>query len=159
MRQFMLDINSRYQRPVIQLKSWYNMEALLDTGAFFPVWTADEDILNILGGICIKRNVSFGGFGGKASGNLYELRGMRIGSLVFPSIHIVACRDLKDVPFQLILSATMFRGLIYEIDDRNHKLNVTVPDEESMVRNLVIKDSGGKLHIMCESIFQEDDPE
>ena len=34
MKQFMLNINSRYQRPIIQLDSWYNFEALLDTGAF-----------------------------------------------------------------------------------------------------------------------------
>lgn len=50
MKQFMLNINSRYQRPIIQLNSWYNFEALLDTGAFFPVWTANEAILNALGG-------------------------------------------------------------------------------------------------------------
>lgn len=65
----------------------------------------------------------------------------------------IACKDLKDVPFQLILSATMFSGLIYEIDDKNHKLNVTIPDDASMVRNLTIKDSEGKLHIMCETVF------
>lgn len=153
MKQFMLNINSRYQRPVIQLNSWHNFEALLDTGAFFPVWTADERILNVLGGKCVKHNVTFGGFGGETSGNLYELTSMLIGSLVFPGIHIIACKDLKDVPFQLILSATMFSGLIYEIDDKNHKLNVMIPDDESIVRNLTIKDSEGKLHIMCESVF------
>ena len=129
MRRFMLNLNSRYQRPVIQLSSWHNFEALLDTGAFFPVWTANERILNVLGGKCVKNN------------------------LVFPSIHIIACKDLEDVPFQLILSATMFSGLIYEIDDKKHKLNVTIPNDESMVRNLAIKDSKGKLHIMYESIF------
>ena len=149
MKQFILNINSRYQRPIIQLDSWYNFEALLDTGAFFPVWTADEGILNALGGKCVKDNVVFGGFGGETRGNLYELKSMLIGGLIFPRIHMIACKDLKDVPFQLILSATMFSGLIYEIDDKNHKLNVTIPDDESMVRNLTIKDSEGKLHIMC----------
>ncbi len=153
MRRFMLNLNSRYQRPVIQLSSWHNFEALLDTGAFFPVWTANERILNVLGGKCVKNNVVFGGFGGETSGNLYELKSISIGSLVFPSIHIIACKDLEDVPFQLILSATMFSGLIYEIDDKKHKLNVTIPNDESMVRNLAIKDSKGKLHIMYESIF------
>jgi len=34
----------------------------------------------------------------------------------------------------------MFSGLIYEMDDKNHKLNVTIPDDESMVRNLVVRD-------------------
>ena len=39
--------------------------------------------------------------------------------------------DDLEVPFNMILSATMFQNLIYEIDDKNHKLNVTIPDEES----------------------------
>ena len=101
----------------------------------------------------MKDNVVFGGFGGETRGNLYELKSMLIGGLIFPRIHMIACKDLKDVPFQLILSATMFSGLIYEIDDKNHKLNVTIPDDESMVRNLTIEDSEGKLHIMCETVF------
>ncbi len=78
---------------------------------------------------------------------------MLVGSLVFPKTHIIACKDLQNVPFQLILSATMFSGLIYEIDDKNHKLNVTIPDGESIVRNLTIRDSEGKQHIMYESVF------
>ena len=83
-------------------------------------------------------------------GNLYELPSILIGDLIFPNIHIVACKDLKTLPFQLILSATMFHNLIYEIDNKNHKLNVTVPDGESTVRNLRIEDSNGRLHILCQ---------
>lgn len=70
MKQFTLNLNSKYQRPIIELKSWHNFEALLDTGALFPIWTADEKILEILGGKCLKRDVPFSGFGGKAAGNL-----------------------------------------------------------------------------------------
>lgn len=72
---------------------------------------------------------------------------------MFPRLHMIACKDLQNVPFQLILSAAMFSGLIYEIDDKNHKLNVTIPDDESIVRNFTIRDSQGKQHIMCESVF------
>lgn len=36
MKQFTLNINAKYQRPIVELKSWHNFEALLDTGAFFP---------------------------------------------------------------------------------------------------------------------------
>lgn len=42
MKQFTLRMNKAYQRPIIELKTWYGLEALLDTGAFFPIWTADE---------------------------------------------------------------------------------------------------------------------
>ena len=150
MKQFTLNINDGYQRPIIELKTWHNLDALLDTGAFFPVWTMDESILKELGGKCIRKDVIFGGFGGETKGNLYELPSILIGDLIFPNTHIVACKDLKILPFQLILSATMFHNLIYEIDNKNHKLNVTVPDGESTIRNLRIEDSNGRLYILCQ---------
>lgn len=106
-----------------------------------------------MGGKCVKYNVHFSGFGGETSGNLCEIKHILAGSFVFPGIHIMACKDLQDVPFQLIPSAAMLSGLICEIDDKNHKLNVTIPDNESMVRNLTVRDSDGKQHIMCESVF------
>ena len=63
---------------------------------------------------------------------------------------IIVNQDL-DTPFNLILSATMFQNLIYEVDDKNHRMNIMVPDEESMVRSLRIEDSGGQIHILCNS--------
>lgn len=99
----------------------------------------------------LRKDITFGGFGGRTKGNLYKLQSMVLGDLIFPNIHIVACKDLRDVPFQLILSATMFQNLIYEIDDKNHRFNVTIPDDESNIRNLRIEDSNGRLHILCHS--------
>lgn len=66
---------------------------------------------------------------------------------IFPNMHIIAAR--LNMPFQMILSATMFRNLIYEIDTYNHKLNVTIPDTQSNVRNLVIYDKDGIMHVAC----------
>ena len=82
-------------------------------------------------------------------GNLYLLNTFAFGDLIFPNMSIIACADLTEVPFQLILSATLFNSLIYEIDCKNHKLNVTVPDGESVVRNLRIMDSQGRFHVFC----------
>lgn len=73
-----------------------------------------------------------------------------IGKLIFPEMAIISCNDLRNVPYHIILSATMFHNLIYEIDNKNHKLNVTVPDGESIVRNLRIEDSNGRLYILCQ---------
>ena len=151
MKQFTLNINKKYQRPIAELKSWHNFEALLDTGAVFPIWTDEEDILSLIGGKLVKKDISFGGFGGEAKGSLYRLQNVVVGELIFPDIYMIACKDLRDVPFQLILSATMFCGLIYEIDDKNYKLNITVPDGESIVRNLRIEDSAGRRHILAGS--------
>ena len=63
---------------------------------------------------------------------------------------IVANAEL-DTPFNLILSATMFQSLIYEVDDKNHRFNVTVPDGESTVRNLRIENSDGRIFVLCNS--------
>ena len=51
----------------------------------------------------------------------------------------------------MIMSASMFSQLRYEIDDENHKLNVTIPDSQSWVRNLIIKDENGHLKVFCTS--------
>lgn len=148
MRQMTLKLDSTQQRPVVLVGD--NMTALLDTGAYIPVWTDDESILvEKLGAVLVAENVSFTGFGGQASGNLYKVT-LQVGDLIYPNMVIIANNDLA-VPFNMILSATMFQNLIYEIDDRNHKLNVTVSEEESMVRNLRIVSSDGKIHVLCSS--------
>ena len=53
--------------------------------------------------------------------------------------------------YWIAISATILKGLIYEIDDCNHKFNVTITDKESTVRNLKIESSSGQLHILCNS--------
>ena len=93
--------------------------------------------------------VQFSGFGGSSEGKLYRLEMVQIGELFYPGLNIISCRI--DIPCFMILSATMFRSLIYEVDDYNHSLNFTIPDKESTVRNLKIWDSKGKLHVACQS--------
>ena len=146
MKQFTLRLDATQQRPVVLLKN--TLTALLDTGAYIPIWTDDEDILVLaLGGKLIKKNVPFTGFGGTTYGNLYQIT-LEIGDLIFPNMHIVANSELN-TSYNLILSATMFDGLVYEIDTKTHRLNVSVPDEESLVRNLRVIDSNGSIHILC----------
>ena len=146
MKQFTLRLDATQQRPVVLLKN--SLTALLDTGAYIPIWTDEEDILiSVLGGKLIKKNVPFTGFGGTAFGNLYQVT-FEVGDLIFPNMHIVANSELN-TSYNLILSATMFERLIYEIDTKAHRLNVSVPDGENLVRNLRIIDSKGGIHIMC----------
>lgn len=148
MRQMTLDLDKNQQRPVVMLGN--GLKALLDTGAYIPVWVGGERILTEgLGGELVKKHVSFTGFGGTAYGNLYQVT-IRVGDLLYPNMHIIASNDF-DVPFHIILSATMFSHLIYEIDDHNHKFNLTIPDSESMVRNLIIVDRNGKPCVLCNS--------
>lgn len=148
MKQFTLPLNKQYHRPIVQLHEWNHFEALLDTGALFPVWTDSARLLEKTGAVSIKKEAVFNGFGGKTKGILYKIPSLVVGQLVFPNMPIIVCNDLQNVPYQLILSATMFQGLIYEIDDRNHNLNITMPTGESNVRNLKIVDINGNIHIL-----------
>lgn len=149
MKQFTLDLYENIQRPVAFLSDWHNFDAMLDTGALFPVWVAEEKTLEKLGAELVKGSVKFGGFGGEAVGKLYRLPFFKIGELIFPGLPIISCR--VNAPCQMILSASMFSGLRYEIDDENHKLNVTIPDTQSFVRNLTIWDENGHLQVLCVS--------
>ena len=150
MRQFSLNLDVTQQRPVVALK---NLTALLDTGAYIPVWTDDEEILvSELGAKLIKENIPFTGFGGIAHGNLYQVT-LEVGDLVFPNMHIVANGELN-TSYNLILSATMFDGLIYEIDTYSHRLNVTVVNDSDFVRNLRVIDKDGRVHVLCNVVYK-----
>mgnify|MGYP002510937677 CR=1 FL=1 len=148
MRQMTLDLDKSQQRPVVMLGN--GLKALLDTGAYIPVWVGGEEtLIGGLGAELVKKNISFTGFGGTAYGNLYKVT-IQVGDLYYPNMHIIASNEF-DVPFHIILSATMFSHLIYEIDDHNHKFNITVPDQKSVVRNLNIVDRNGRPYVLCNS--------
>ena len=148
MVQFTLDLDYKQERPVIMLAN--GLTALLDTGAYIPIWTDDEDALKSLKDVeFIKGGVPISGFGGTTEGNLYQAT-IEIGKLIFPKMHIVANNELK-TPFNMILSATMFHDLAYEINTKTHKFSVAAFSIADTVRDLKIKDKNGKLHVLCGS--------
>lgn len=147
MKQFTLELSKEAQRPIVILSKPFRLDAMLDTGATFPVWTADEDMIEGFGGKLTAPDVPFGGFGGMTKGNLYEIPNFCVGDLIFPSLPVIA--SPRKLPCQLLLSATMFSRLIYEIDDQHHQFNVTIPERESTVRNLTVREDNGHLHIFC----------
>ena len=149
MKQFTIDLYETVHRPVAYLRDWHNFDVMLDTGALFPVWVDEEKALVKLGAQCIKEGVTFGGFGGEAIGNLFRLPYFKIGELIFPGLPVISCKI--NAPCHMILSASMFSNLRYEIDDENHKLNVTIPDSQSVVRNLTICNENGHLQVLCVS--------
>ena len=152
MKQFTLKLDKNRQRPVVLLSN--GLTALLDTGAYIPVWTDVEDILvSDMGAELIKENVPLSGFGGSTYGNLYKVS-IDIGGIFYPNMHIIANNDIN-ASFNLILSATMFDGLIYQIDTVNHVLNIDVPDHESSIRNLRIENKHGKQLVLCSGQLAE----
>jgi hypothetical protein len=77
---------------------------------------------------------------------------LTVGELIFPNMLIVV-NDELDCPFNMIFSATMFHSLIYEIDDKHYKLNVTIPDDEKFVRNVTLTDSRGNKIVLSQSDY------
>ena len=82
-------------------------------------------------------------------GTLYEIPMFQLGDIMYPHMGIIAHRSNFPVP--ILLPATMFNNLIYEINNKTHRLNITVPDDESHIRNLTIKDENGHLRVFCTS--------
>ena len=149
MKQMTLELIEKYQHPVVRLNKFHNIYAMIDTGAVYPVWMNGEERLQRLGAIKKKASVPFGGLGGMTSGALYKIPIFQLGGLLYPDMGIIAHRSNFPVP--LLLPATMFNNLIYEINNMTHRLNITVPDNESISRNLTIKDEGGHLRVFCTS--------
>ena len=149
-KQFTLNLDPAAIRPVVHIPEFHNLDALLDTGSVFPVWCASEDMLRALGAEKISDYAPFGGFGGLTIGKMYRLPIFQMSGLIYPHMSIIL-HDGFSLITPLILPATMFNNLIYEIDNKNHCLNITVPDDESISRNLTIKEENGRLHVFCTS--------
>lgn len=154
MQQIVLKLYNEFQRPMFNIHD-DKLIALMDTGALYPVWTKSEEMLvKLLNAKHIKGNIPISGFGGIAYENMYEIPILKVGTLIYPSIHIVAATNLRNTPFHIILSATMFSRLSYEIDNIHSKFKITILDNESTVRNYKLIDSKGNIHIMCQSNFK-----
>ena len=147
--ELILSLAEETDRPITRLLNHYRIAALLDTGARFPVWAGDIEELELLGAELVKRQVEYSGFGGATIGDIYRIPIITltdgVNAISYPRLPIVTNERLSrdEIPFQMILSATMFKNLIYTIDDKHHNLIVQVPDDESLVRNAMIKTENG----------------
>lgn len=143
------NLDASANRPIILLDNIFNgCTALIDTGALFPIWTKDVRLLEALGAELVKKNVNFGGFGGDAEGDIYKIT-LDLGKFIYPNMHIIACRN-DEIPGFFIFSATMFKHAIYTIDDITKKFIVKTIDNQ-ICRNLIIKDTNGKLSVLSTS--------
>lgn len=132
--------------------------ALIDTGASMPVWVGPKEILLRLGAKYVNRHVPISGFGGGGTeGDLYEIPIFTVGELTFTWMSIVYIKDffsrtdekgnkiITDATYHIVLSATMFRNTIYEINDIDKLFKITVPNN-ALVRNVKIYSNDGKTY-------------
>ena len=128
MKQFTLELDKDAQRPIIHIPEFHNIDAMLDTGFLFPVWCASEEMLKKLGAEKISDYAPFGGFGGLTVGKMYRLPLFQMGGLMYPNMSLI-CHAGSSLVHPLILPATMFNNLIYEINNKLHRLIVKFVDE------------------------------
>lgn len=148
-------LRSEQQRPIFSLTNYFSLDALIDTGAEFPVWQGDEHTFKLIFKPKLKKeNVTFTGFGGTAVGNLYTIPVFMLGSLIYRDLPIVVVQSYN-TGVRMILSATMFNNLIYEINDKCKYFKITVPSGEGTIRHLEVRDSKGELYIFYNSTKQE----
>ncbi len=80
----------------------------------------------------------------------YDLEVMLDTGALFPVwVEDELLQRMWNLPCYMMMSATMFRHLIYEIDDYNYRFNVSIPETESEVRNLLKWDSDVRLNVAC----------
>lgn len=97
-----------------------------------------------LGAVLIKRNIKFSDFGGETQGNLYRVN-FELNGLYYLNMPIVASK-LNNANWNMILSATMFDGMVYEIDTINKRLNLNVKDNQP-VRILRLSDDNNSISV------------
>lgn len=122
-------LDNKARRPIAHINWFKGCRALIDTGALFPIWNGDGKSLEQGFHAELKRkNVIFGGFGGKAKGDLYRVN-FEINGLHYLDMPIMAS-ELEGTNWNMIISATMFEGMAYEIDTVNKKLNINTQDNQ-----------------------------
>ena len=106
-----------------------------------------------LGAELIRKDVSFRGFGGEARGNVYRVN-FKLSSFCYIDMPIVANR-IQGANWSVLLSATMFDEMIYEIDTINKKLNIDVKDNQP-VRILRLSDDDDSLSVYLAGTYKTD---
>jgi len=130
-------------RPTIQIGN--HLTAVIDTGADIPVCSEASVLtsqyhaveIRIPGELLKPRGIS-----GTITGKTFLIKDFVVGPLVYPQMKFfVPNRPTMDDTF--LLSASMFSGLICEMDFKNHYFKITLPDDEQLVR-LVSFDKHGE---------------
>lgn len=152
--QMTIQLDEKARRPIAQIDWFEGCRALLDTGALFPIWNGDGKSLEQgFHAEFIRKNVTFGGFGGKAKGDLYRVN-FKLNSLYYLDMPIIAS-ELEGTNWNMIISATMFDGMTYEIDTVNKKLNINTQDNQP-VRILRLSNDSNNISVYLAGTYKTD---
>ena len=153
MKEFSIPLKKDYQRPVIEL---YNLPTLIDTGSVIPVFSMYQPIFEkYFETKLILENESIEGFGGKERGSVYSIKNFQVGELIFNDFEVFVPREPR-LKFPFLLSATLFYGMNYEIDNINGNFIVRMKDEQNFERDFKIKSLHNKLYPQIDGVLIQD---
>ncbi len=144
-------LNPRAERPMLHIETEIGkmVWALYDTGAYIPVWTAKEEIfLQHYKNATFAAKTNVGWFGGNTPGRVYRVD-FTLGEITYPQMPIFIPDEEQVAPYSIILSATMLRGLDYNIDTRHNYMIIHFESVSEMVRNLTFTNKNGKLIVLA----------
>lgn len=143
--QITIQLDDKARRPIAKI-NWFNgCRALIDTGALFLVWNGDGKSLEEgFYAKLQKKDVIFSGFGGKTKGDLYRVNFV-LNGIHYIDMPIIAS-ELEGTNWDMLLSATMFDGMVYEIDTINKRLNIDTKDNQ-LVRVLRLSNDDNSISV------------
>ena len=148
-------LDNKARRPIAHIDWFKGCRALIDTGALFPIWNGDGKSLEQgFNAELIRKDITFGGFGGDAEGDLYRIN-FELNGLHYLDMPIIAS-ELEGTNWNMILSATMFDGMTYEIDTVNKKLNINTQDNQP-VRILRLSDDNNSISVYLAGTYETKD--
>lgn len=142
-------LNRNYIRPTIDLVADGTvMPALIDTGAVVPITALSEVFITKIGGRLEKRGVPLTGIG-RCVGDLFRVD-LSIGQITYRDLPIVrAIGSTLELPF--ILSAAMFTGFTYTIDDIGKTLTIDTHSDE-IEQHIRTRDLFGRWRVFINDI-------
>ena len=147
-------LDLRENSPVFVIPWFNNCRVLVDTGATLPIWLKSVVPLKIKGAVKMDEKVRLNGLGGKVEADLYRVN-FDLGSIHFKNLPVVH-KELKVADAYMILPATMFVGMIYEIDNINGAFTLKV-EKSGYYRHFKIKDSDGIPYIYLSGVYETED--
>jgi len=151
MKTVEINLEPQFWRPTIRL---YGKLTLIDTGAVVPVISMEKELLNLrFKAKLVKERTFFTGFGGvKNWGDVYSLSNFYIHELHFKTLECFAPYEF-DKDFPIILSAPLFNDVKYEIDPKENKVTLKVPNDKLMNNEFLITNLSDKICVQMNGVM------
>ena len=144
------NLDTKENCPVIVLPWFNNCRVLIDTGSTIPMWLKSIIPLKMKGAIQQNRQIELSGVGGKTSGTLYKVN-FDFGNIHFKDLPIIH-KEIKFADAYMILPATLFENMVYEINNIDHTFKIKV-DNNSYYRQFKIKDNDGNPYVYLANTY------